>query len=76
MWTPLVQQTKENDRVGILGLGGLGHMAIKFASALGRRVTAGAIETTALMIPSFFLPNKAKCISKFSFFSARFWKNY
>jgi uncharacterized zinc-type alcohol dehydrogenase-like protein len=40
VWTPLVQQTKENDRVGILGLGGLGHMAIKFASALGRRVTA------------------------------------
>jgi uncharacterized zinc-type alcohol dehydrogenase-like protein len=40
VWTPLVQQTKEGDRVGVLGLGGLGHMAIKFASALGRNVTA------------------------------------
>ena len=40
VWTPLVQQTKEGDKVGILGLGGLGHMAIKFASALGRTVTA------------------------------------
>lgn len=40
VWTPLVQQTKDGDKVGILGLGGLGHMAIKFASALGREVTA------------------------------------
>jgi len=40
VWTPLVQQTKQTDKVGILGLGGLGHMAIKFASALGRTVTA------------------------------------
>jgi len=40
VWTPLVQQTKKGDKVGILGLGGLGHMAIKFASALGREVTA------------------------------------
>ena len=30
----------ECDRVGILGLGGLGHMAIKFAAALGTEVTA------------------------------------
>eukprot|EP00931_Biecheleriopsis_adriatica_P121710 TRINITY_DN96772_c0_g1_i1.p1 TRINITY_DN96772_c0_g1~~TRINITY_DN96772_c0_g1_i1.p1 ORF type:complete len:359 (-),score=53.27 TRINITY_DN96772_c0_g1_i1:317-1393(-) len=40
VWTPLQQQTKEGDRVGILGLGGLGHMAIQFASKLGRHVTA------------------------------------
>ena len=39
VWTPLVQQTKAFDKVGILGLGGLGHMATKFASALGRTVT-------------------------------------
>ena len=39
VWTPLVQQTKKGDKVGILGLGGLGHMATKFASALGRTVT-------------------------------------
>lgn len=35
-----MQQSKEGDKVGILGLGGLGHMAVKFASALGRNVTA------------------------------------
>jgi len=40
VWTPLRQQTKAGDRVGILGLGGLGNMALKFASALGCEVTA------------------------------------
>ncbi len=40
VWTPLKEQTKPGDRVGILGLGGLGHMAIKFAKALGCEVTA------------------------------------
>ena len=29
VWTPLRQQTKAGDRVGVLGLGGLGHMALK-----------------------------------------------
>jgi len=40
VWTPLKEQTKPGDRVGILGLGGLGQMAIKFARALGCEVTA------------------------------------
>lgn len=40
VWTPLSEQTKSSDRIGVLGLGGLGHMAIKFAKALGREVTA------------------------------------
>ncbi|KAL3898469.1 MAG: hypothetical protein SGPRY_012835, partial [Prymnesium sp.] len=40
VWTPLRQQTKAGDRVGILGLGGLGNMALKFARALGTEVTA------------------------------------
>lgn len=40
VWTPLRQQTKAGDKVGILGLGGLGSMAIKFARALGTTVTA------------------------------------
>mmetsp|Transcript_46262 Transcript_46262/g.128586 ORF Transcript_46262/g.128586 Transcript_46262/m.128586 type:complete len:361 (-) Transcript_46262:195-1277(-) len=40
VWTPLRQQTKAGDRVGILGLGGLGNMALKFAGALGCEVTA------------------------------------
>jgi len=40
VWTPLRQQTKAGDRVGILGLGGLGTMAVTFAKALGCEVTA------------------------------------
>ena len=40
VWTPLRQQTKAGDRVGVLGLGGLGTMAITFASKLGCEVTA------------------------------------
>ena len=45
VWTPIVQQSKKGDKVGILGLGGLGHMAIQFASALERTVTA--LSTTS-----------------------------
>jgi uncharacterized zinc-type alcohol dehydrogenase-like protein len=40
VWTPLRQQTKAGDKVGILGLGGLGTMALKFARALGTEVYA------------------------------------
>jgi len=40
MWSPLVKHSSEGERVGILGIGGLGHMGIKFAKALGRKVTA------------------------------------
>ena len=40
---------KPGDRVGVVGMGGLGHMGIKFAKAMGARVTlftrsAGKIE--------------------------------
>ena len=31
---------KPTDRVGIIGIGGLGHMAVKFAAAYGCDVTA------------------------------------
>jgi uncharacterized zinc-type alcohol dehydrogenase-like protein len=31
--------TRKGDRVGVLGLGGLGHMAVKLASAMGAEVT-------------------------------------
>lgn len=38
-WTPLAQfGVNENHTVGIIGLGGLGHMAIKFAKAMGAKV--------------------------------------
>lgn len=40
VWSPLRHfNVKEGDRVGVVGLGGLGHMAVKLASALGAEVT-------------------------------------
>lgn len=38
-WSPLRQwNVKKGDKVGIIGLGGLGHMGVKFAHALGAHV--------------------------------------
>jgi alcohol dehydrogenase (NADP+) len=38
-WSPLRQwNVKKGDKVGVIGLGGLGHMGIKFAHALGAHV--------------------------------------
>ncbi|MTD14734.1 alcohol dehydrogenase catalytic domain-containing protein [Nakamurella sp. YIM 132087] len=40
VWEPLRHwQTGPGKRVGIIGLGGLGHLAVKFAAALGAEVT-------------------------------------
>lgn len=40
VWSPLRYfKVKAGDRVGVVGLGGLGHMAVKLASALGAEVT-------------------------------------
>jgi D-arabinose 1-dehydrogenase-like Zn-dependent alcohol dehydrogenase len=39
VWTILTEYgVRPNDRVGVLGIGGLGHLAIKFAAALGYHV--------------------------------------
>lgn len=39
MWSPLYDSgVKPGDRVGIIGIGGLGHMAIQFASKMGLEV--------------------------------------
>jgi alcohol dehydrogenase (NADP+) len=39
-WSPLVHYgVKKGDKVGVLGLGGLGHIAVKFAKAMGCKVT-------------------------------------
>jgi alcohol/geraniol dehydrogenase (NADP+) len=40
VWAPLAMYAKPTDRVGIIGIGGLGHMAVKFAAAYGCGVTA------------------------------------
>ena len=38
-WSPLVHwNVKAGDKVGVIGLGGLGHMGIKFARAMGAHV--------------------------------------
>jgi len=37
---PLARYAKPTSRVGIVGIGGLGHMAVKFAAAFGSDVTA------------------------------------
>jgi alcohol dehydrogenase (NADP+) len=39
-YSPLMHwKVKKGDRVGVVGLGGLGHMAVKFAAAMGAEVT-------------------------------------
>lgn len=40
VFNPLATYTKPKNRVGIVGIGGLGHLAIKFAAAFGCEVTA------------------------------------
>jgi uncharacterized zinc-type alcohol dehydrogenase-like protein len=40
VFSPLAMYAKPTSRVGIIGIGGLGHMALKFASAFGCDVTA------------------------------------
>src|SRR4051794_26090566 len=40
VFSPLMIHAKPTDRVGIIGIGGLGHMAVKFAAAFGCDVTA------------------------------------
>jgi alcohol/geraniol dehydrogenase (NADP+) len=40
VFAPLTRFAKPTDRVGIIGIGGLGHMGVKFAAAYGCDVTA------------------------------------
>ena len=40
VFAPLAMYVKPTARVGIIGIGGLGHMAVKFAAAYGCEVTA------------------------------------
>lgn len=40
VFNPLFTYIKPTDRVGVVGIGGLGHLAVKFASAFGCDVTA------------------------------------
>lgn len=39
VWSPLVRYgLKPTDRVGVVGIGGLGHLAIQFANKMGNEV--------------------------------------
>lgn len=40
VFNPLATYAKPTDKVGIVGIGGLGHLAVKFAAAFGCEVTA------------------------------------
>jgi uncharacterized zinc-type alcohol dehydrogenase-like protein len=40
VFDPLISFTRPTSRVGVVGIGGLGHLAVKFAAALGCEVTA------------------------------------
>ena len=40
VFAPLVMYARPTDRVGVIGIGGLGHMSLKFAAAYGCDVTA------------------------------------
>ncbi|MEO8352884.1 MAG: NAD(P)-dependent alcohol dehydrogenase [Chthoniobacteraceae bacterium] len=40
VFAPLAMHARPTDRVGVVGIGGLGHMAVKFAAAYGCDVTA------------------------------------
>ncbi|GAD92015.1 succinate semialdehyde dehydrogenase, putative [Paecilomyces variotii No. 5] len=38
VWSPLIEHCKAYDRIGIVGMGGLGHMAIQYAKKMGCEV--------------------------------------
>jgi uncharacterized zinc-type alcohol dehydrogenase-like protein len=40
VYTPIKAAVRHTDQVGIIGVGGLGHLAIRFAAAIGCEVTA------------------------------------
>lgn len=50
-YAPLRRLAKPGDRVGVLGIGGLGHLAVKFARAMGCAVTtfSGSVDDTEVL---------------------------
>ena len=72
-YSPLRQwRCKPNDRVGVVGLGGLGHMAVKLASSMGADVTmlstsrAKEADARRLGAHAFELTNDPRALKKLS----------
>jgi uncharacterized zinc-type alcohol dehydrogenase-like protein len=70
-YSPLRQfHCKEGDRVGVVGLGGLGHMAVKLAAAMGAEVTmlsttrAKESDAVRLGAKGFALTTEATTLTK------------
>ncbi len=70
-FSPLRQwKTKQGDRVGVVGLGGLGHMAVKLAAAMGAEVTmlstsrSKQADATRLGATSFELTTEKETFKK------------
>jgi uncharacterized zinc-type alcohol dehydrogenase-like protein len=70
-YSPLRQfQCKSGDRVAVVGLGGLGHMAVKLAAAMGADVTmlstspAKATDAARLGAKAFVLTRESTTLSK------------
>jgi uncharacterized zinc-type alcohol dehydrogenase-like protein len=59
VFAPLVRFAKPTDRVGIIGIGGLGHMAVKFAAAYGCDVTAFTASESKFAEAKVFGANQA-----------------
>lgn len=53
VFSPLRRYIDGPGRVGVIGVGGLGHLAIQFASAMGHEVVAYSSDPTAEEIESF-----------------------
>jgi len=61
VFAPLARYAKPTDRVGIIGIGGLGHMAVKFAAAYGCEVTAFTSSETKFDEAKGFGANNVVC---------------
>ena len=56
VYSPLKKWSKPGCNVGVLGIGGLGHLAIKFAKAMGFTVTA--FSRTSAKVEKYITWNK------------------
>ena len=69
VYTPLSRYARPQSRVGVIGIGGLGHLALRFAHAFGCEVTAFSTspdkgdEAVSLGADHFVVSNDAKAMA-------------